>query len=402
MTQKTEQELLQKIKELEHENSMLKQAEKSGNPGENYILGILNNIPAPIYLKNSKGCYIMINKRYEELAHVVMADIVGKNDFDIFPQPVAELFKSQDMEVKAKNAPIEFEETIPLPDGIHSFITSKFPLHGQDGAISGVGGFCTDITERKKIEAAKVKLTEELHAAEYQIEREQLENKALAQSKLASLGQLAADVAHEVNNPLGIIKNYLTMIKRGMGEDNSETIKDLAIVDEEITRIADIIKGLLAFSRPESKNAEFININKTIEGVADLVGHSMKKRGVAFDMKPGRCIPEIKIASGHLKQVMINLINNSLDAMPDGGELAIRTFNKKDGAIIDVEDSGSGIREEDMKELFTPFYTTKGLKGMGLGLSISYGIVKGYGGDINFRSKEEKGVIASVYLPYNS
>lgn len=152
MRQKTRQELLQKIKELEHECDLLRQERKEHGSGDKYMREILNNIPAPIYLKDAQGIYLMINKKYEGLAHVSLADIVGKNDFDIFPRPVAALFRSQDEEVIHKGIPVEFEETIPLADGIHTYITSKFPLHGKDGVISAVGGFCTDITVRKQTE----------------------------------------------------------------------------------------------------------------------------------------------------------------------------------------------------------------------------------------------------------
>jgi PAS domain S-box-containing protein len=152
MQQKTRQELLQKIKELEHECDLLRQDIKKLSSADNYMREALNNIPAPIYLKDIYGSYLMINKKYEELANVTLVDIVGKNDFNIFPQPVAALFQSQDEEVINKGIPCEFEETIPLADGIHTYITSKFPLHGKDGAISAVGGYCTDITSRKHAE----------------------------------------------------------------------------------------------------------------------------------------------------------------------------------------------------------------------------------------------------------
>ena len=165
MRQKTRQDLLQKIKELEHECNLLRQERKEHDSNDTYLREILNNIPAPIYLKDAKGIYLTVNKKYEELAHVSLADIVGKNDFDIFPHPVAELFQSQDKEVIHKGIPVEFEETIPLEDGIHTFITSKFPLHGENGAISAVAGFCTDITKRKQAEVANEALIEKLQKA---------------------------------------------------------------------------------------------------------------------------------------------------------------------------------------------------------------------------------------------
>ena len=169
MRQKTRQELLQKIKELEHECNQLRQESKKTNSNDTYLREILDNIPAPIYLKDAQGNYKRVNKKYEELAGVKLADIVGKNDFDIFPQPVAELFQSQDKEVIQQGLPLEFEETIPLADGIHTYITSKFPLHGKDGAISAVGGFCTDITKRKLAEDAKEELIMGLQKAQEEV-----------------------------------------------------------------------------------------------------------------------------------------------------------------------------------------------------------------------------------------
>lgn len=169
MPQKTRQELLQKIKELELECNQLRQESKNAAYRDQYIREILDNIPAPIYLKDAQGNYKRVNKKYEELAGVKLADIVGKNDFDIFPQPVAELFQSQDKEVIQQGLPLEFEETIPLADGIHTYITSKFPLHGKDGAISAVGGFCTDITKRKLAEDAKEELIIGLQKAQEEV-----------------------------------------------------------------------------------------------------------------------------------------------------------------------------------------------------------------------------------------
>ncbi|MBW2645944.1 MAG: PAS domain S-box protein [Deltaproteobacteria bacterium] len=117
-----------------------------------YLKAILDNTPAPIYLKDSAGKYLLINRQYEMLAHISLKEIIGKNDFDVFPEHVATLFRSQDEEVKNRNVPVEFEETIPLKDGEHTFITSKFPLHDADRNIYAVGGFCTDITIRKQAE----------------------------------------------------------------------------------------------------------------------------------------------------------------------------------------------------------------------------------------------------------
>ena len=127
-----------------------------------YLETIFNNINLPIYLKDIDYNYIFINRQYERLAHVTCDQIQGKDDFDIFPEPVAQLFRSQDEEVVQSRTLVEFEETIPLPDGVHTFLTAKFPLIDSEGKIYAVGGVCTDITARKDAEDALKKAHEEL------------------------------------------------------------------------------------------------------------------------------------------------------------------------------------------------------------------------------------------------
>lgn len=158
-------ELARRVAELEHENMMLSQFATKMRGLERYLLEIVDNIPAPIYLKDSDGRYLLINKRYEELAHITIKDIIGKTDFDIFPEQIATLFRTQDEEVIKNGAPLEFEETITLPDKNFTFITSKFPLHDKTGKIHAVGGFCTDISERIKVEEEKSDLINKLQMA---------------------------------------------------------------------------------------------------------------------------------------------------------------------------------------------------------------------------------------------
>ena len=218
MSKKTQQELLQKIKELEHENTMLKEAGTADKLAENYIHDILNNIAAPLFLKDSKGKYLYSNKRYGEVIHMLPADIIGKNDYDVVPQQIAELFRSQDQEVMAKKAPIEFEETIPLPDGIQSFITAKFPLFGKDGTISGVGGFCTDITERKKAEA------------NLRLAKEEAEEATKLKDKFVSL------VSHDLKNPIQRMMSCLNLIDstQEISEQGREMIKEGYLACEDM------------------------------------------------------------------------------------------------------------------------------------------------------------------------
>ena len=158
MSEISPEQLMQRIEELEKENQELKKAWINLEGTEQHLREIIDLTPAPIYLKDLEGKYILVNREYERLAYTTLEEIAGKNDFDIFPQEIASLFRRQDEEVIRENASLEFEETITLADGEFSFITLKFPVHDSKGEIYAVGGFCTDITERKKIEQEKENL----------------------------------------------------------------------------------------------------------------------------------------------------------------------------------------------------------------------------------------------------
>lgn len=154
---KTEQ-LMQRIEALEKENLALKKARENLEGIQRHLREIIDNTPAPIYLKDRNGKYLLVNRMYERLARITQQELAGKSDFDIFPPKIASLFRGQDEEVLRENDSLEFEETITLTDGEFSFITLKFPVHDNNGEIYAVGGFCTDITERKKIEQEKENL----------------------------------------------------------------------------------------------------------------------------------------------------------------------------------------------------------------------------------------------------
>ena len=159
------EQLNQRIEALERENRELKKARKDLEDLHQYLLEIIDNTPSPIYLKDKDGRYLLINKKFERLSYTTKEEIAGKTDHDIFPEEIASLFCSQDEEVKAANTPLEFEESIVLPDGEFAFITLKFPLHDANGNIYAVGGFCTDITERRQIEQDKENLIKRLQKA---------------------------------------------------------------------------------------------------------------------------------------------------------------------------------------------------------------------------------------------
>jgi PAS domain S-box-containing protein len=163
MTSKsTYEELEQRLQNLEKELSGYKKGKKNHRIKQEYLEDILNNANMPIYLKDDKYKYIFINRQFESTAHLSFEQVEGKDDFAIFSEPVAQLFRSQDEEVVVRRTLVEFEETISLPDGEQTFITAKFPLFDKEGKIQAIGGVCTDITARKKAEEALLQAHNEL------------------------------------------------------------------------------------------------------------------------------------------------------------------------------------------------------------------------------------------------
>jgi len=281
MGQKTRQELLQKIKELELECKMLRQEIKDNGASDKYMREILNNIAAPIYLKDTRGRYLMVNKKYEELARVSLADIVEKTDFDIFPQQVAELFRSQDEEVINNGSPLEFEETIPLADGIHSYITSKFPLHGKDGTIKAVGGFCADITTRKKteeelnrhrhnLEELVAQRTAELEQKNRHLEEYNVALKILLQQRELDKKEIEEKILQKIEK---LVLPYLNKLKLRMSA--LEECAYLEIIESNLKEIispyAISLAGNLSKLTPtEIQIANLIRSGKTTKEIAKL------------------------------------------------------------------------------------------------------------------------------------
>ena len=219
--------------------------------------------------------------------------------------------------------------------------------------------------------------------------------------KLASIGQLAAGVAHEINNPLGSVLLYADILHKETPEDNEQQREDLQMIIREANRCKTIVNDLLNFSRQNQVLAQTIDLNAMLHRLVREQRKQELYQRVALleDLDPA--IPNIQADPLQLHQVLLNLMNNAAEAMPDGGELTLRTRpGPAPGFVaIAVQDTGSGISEENMKRIFTPFFTTKPIgKGTGLGLAIAYGIVKMHRGQINVRSEVGQGTTFIITL----
>lgn len=229
-------------------------------------------------------------------------------------------------------------------------------------------------------------------------------SKMVRADRLALIGQIASSVAHEIKNPLTTIKSTIQYIRKGFEAQKSEFRNKIELIDkllDETDRIDSLIRNLLTFSRIEETRMEEIELVPFTDSILQLIEKNDKikvKRNYS-------CKPKIRGDRSQLKQVLLNIFLNSLDAMPDGGEIeiSIETLKRKErlrdeDVLIRIKDSGIGIPQENIEKIFDPFFTTK-KDGTGLGLWISYGIVKRHGGEIDVRSEVGKGTEVILRLP---
>lgn len=226
--------------------------------------------------------------------------------------------------------------------------------------------------------------------------------------KLASLGRMAAGVAHELNSPLTGIFTFAHLMLRRIPHENTQDIEDLEVIIEQAERCSKIIKGLLGFSRKTSAETEkaFVDINSLTENTISMVRNQAKFHNIKFNLAFDASIPQITTDPNQLQQVFINLLINAADAMNERGQVTVATRVSADTSggkkYVEIEftDTGPGIPEEHLGKVFEPFFTTKPVgKGTGLGLAVSYGIIKKHGGNIFVRSEMGRGASFFVRLP---
>ncbi len=238
-------------------------------------------------------------------------------------------------------------------------------------------------------------------------EFDRLQKQVILSEKLASVGLLAAGVAHEINNPLEIVYNYLKFLKYSF--DDARLHQTVDELQEEITYIAQIVRDLLSLSGTAQVERETIDINDLIGSTISLLRHSAREKGIRITFTAAEPKLDMTVNRNEIKQVILNLVKNSFEAMPGGGEIRIDTVRDADDhgrewAAIVVSDTGPGIPEAELGNVFVPFYSTRKGNGenVGLGLSICYGIVKRHSGTMSVRNLERAGCQFTIRLPRGS
>jgi two-component system, NtrC family, sensor kinase len=239
-------------------------------------------------------------------------------------------------------------------------------------------------------EAAARRETQLTQAARQQISRAE---------KLASIGRLAAGVAHEINNPLTGVLTFAHLLRQ-KAHMNEEDQQDLDLIIHETTRAAEIVRGLLDFARERPNVMEPLDINDVVRRTLRLIANQKKFEHIAIEESLQDNLPEVCGDMNQLQQVILNLALNACAAMPNGGRLTIATTARDSRVLLRVTDTGCGIKEELLEKIFEPFFTTQPVgKGTGLGLSVTFGIVEQHNGSLEVESKEGQGSTFTICLP---
>ena len=255
--------------------------------------------------------------------------------------------------------------------------------------LSILGSQISVAIENARLYKAEKMATEQLRSTQQQL---------VHSERLAALGEMSAKIAHEINNPLGIIKNYILLIKRA-ADTSAEATGYTEVVGQEIDRIARIVKELLDFHRPKEFTFEKTDIIGVVDDVLRFMDQRLKKQNVKLVRNYDKHCSPVEASAENLKQVFMNLVINALDVMPDGGELKVGMECTDDSLLIRFCDTGPGIAPDIEPRIFEPFFTTKDPgQGTGLGLSVCYGIIKSHKGTITYRNLDPGGCF-EVRLP---
>jgi PAS domain S-box-containing protein len=379
-----------------------KQAEEAIRASRDLLQTIVENAPIRVFWKDTALRYLGCNTLFaRDAGRSGPEDMIGKDDFQMVWHDQAERYRADDRMVMETDEPrIGFEEPQTTPDGRTIWLrTSKVPLHDAAGKVFGVVGIYDDITESKHTEEKIRKLNEELELKVQERTRQLLEAQEdlVRKEKLATLGQVAGIVGHELRNPLGVMNNAVYFLQTVLTEADETTRDYLGIIKDEIIHADRIVGDLLDSVR--TKPPQTVSVS-----VEEMIGQTLNSCKIPDSIEVKLDIPAalapLWVDAQQIQQVFRNLISNGLEAMPEGGTLQIRAVDNEQGETIavSIQDTGNGMTPEQMEHLFQPLYTTKA-RGIGLGLMVVKNLTRANGGEVTVQSEHGRGTTFTVTLP---
>lgn len=364
-----------------------KQMEEDVKEAHDFLYNMVQSSPNAIIATDMKGDIIIWNPAAEEILGYRAEDVIGKTNIErIYTEQMDR--KVMDLTRSPEYGGVGRLRSYPIV-----YVTKA----GQhiDGDLS-----CAILYDAKGDEVAFLSIfvdLEERLAMESRLRSTQ--EQLLQSEKLAAMGRLVSQIAHELNNPLYGIMNTLELLKTEISPE-SKRRKILEMALSETTRLSEMLHKMLSFSKPDQELKRLVDINTILEEVLLLHEKQLRENSIRLSVALEDGLSGVHASKNQLRQVFLNMFSNAMDAMPDGGTLTVTTQSEADNVHVKISDTGVGIEEENLSKIFDAFYTTKSsVKGVGLGLSVCFGFIKEHGGDIKVESEPGAGTVFTIILP---
>jgi two-component system NtrC family sensor kinase len=369
------------------DQTQTKQMEREIRKTNDFLNNIIHNSANAIMAADMTGTIILWNQAAEEILGYKTNDVVGKlNITQVYPEGMAKkvMGKLREGNVRRKGRLKFYPVVLLKKDGqiAEGNISASIVYDENRQEIATVGIFM-DLKERLEMER-RLKTTQE---------------QLLQSEKLAAMGRLTSQIAHELNNPLYGIMNTLELMKTEISPGNNRR-KILEMALSETVRLTELLHKMLTFSKPDQKEKQPVDINTILDEILLLHEKQFSENNIIIEIHLADGMPSVLASKNQLRQVFLNMFHNAGDAMPDGGILTVKTAVEDGEIAIEISDNGIGINEKDIKNIFDAFFTTKSsVKGVGLGLSVCYGFIAEHGGDIQVTSEQGVGTCFKITLP---
>jgi len=367
-----------------------KRMERELKEANDFLMNMIQSSVDGIIVTDMKGDILIFNKGAENLLGYKTEEVVGKMNIRSIYQPgvakeVMDKLRSRDFGGVGKLTSFPILHRRKDGELVEGDLSASIIFDEKGNEIASVGIF-KDLRERLRIERELQKMQEAL----------------LQSEKLAAMGRLTSQIAHELNNPIYGIMNTLELLKTEIPpESKRRRILELSL--SEIQRLSEMLRNMLSFSKPEEEKRRAVKIDELIEGILLVMEKQMREADIRVETSFGEEIPDVMASTNQMRQVFLNIFKNAKEAMPKGGTLFVRTSKEDNRVLIHIQDTGIGIPEEIKDKIFDAFFTTKQkVKGVGLGLSVCYGIIRDHGGEIKIKSEEGKGTTFTISLPVES